>query len=240
MSARKFQDQMQVLRDRRFNIISLNDLVDLIRNKQPLPGHTGVITFDDGFRNFYAKAYPILQEFGFCATVFLVPGYVGKTSKWNSALEGMPVLDLLRWGEIKEMVNNGIDFGAHTMTHEDLTNLPKEEVHRQIDQSRVTIESHIQQPSMCFAYPYGKLNGRIKSIIKDNFSGACSAEMGLTTPASDIYALPRVDMYYFANNNMFRYVGTSAFSLYVTYRSLLRAARTRAQSLSKSQKSHRD
>ncbi len=73
----KFRDQMQILQDRRFNIISLNNLVHFMRNKQPLPSKTAVITFDDGFKNFYLNAYPILQEFGFTATVFLVPGHCG-------------------------------------------------------------------------------------------------------------------------------------------------------------------
>ena len=214
---------MQILQDRRFDIISLNILVNLIRNKQPLPNKTAVITFDDGFKNFYLKAYPILQEFGFSATVFLVPGYIGKTSRWNATLRGMPVLDLLDWSEIKEMVNKDIDFGVHTMAHEDLTKLPIEEVHREINQSKLAIQNYLEQDNMFFAYPYGKLNNKIKGIIKEEFYGACSTELGLTSFRSDIYALPRVDMYYFSRNRFFAWSGTTHFSYYIKFRSILRS-----------------
>ena len=213
---------MQILHDRRFNIISLNNLVTLIRNKQQFPNKTAVITFDDGFKNFYLKAYPILQEFGFSATVFLIPGYIGKTSRWNSTSRGIPVLDLLEWSEIKEMVNKGIDFGAHTVAHENLTKLPIEEVHREINQSKLAIQNHVEQDNMFFAYPYGSTNMEIKSIVQAEFQGACGTRMDFARMHSDIYALPRIDMYYFSNNNLFKYIGTSAFFFYIRFRSSMR------------------
>jgi len=221
----KFREQMQILQDRQFNIISLNNLVHFIRNKQPLPSKTAVITFDDGFKNFYLKAYPILQEFGFSATVFLVPGYIGKTSRWNATLRGMPVLDLLEWGEVKEIFNNGIDFGAHGMTHETLAKLSLEEARQQIVKSKSAIQDHINRDVTVFSYPYGIANEDIKRLVQAEFQGACGTCMDFVSKHSDIYELPRIDMYYFSNNNLFRCIGTSAFFFYITFRSSLRAIR---------------
>lgn len=224
----EFRDQMQILQDRRFNIISLNNLVNFMRNKQPLPSKTAVITFDDGFKNFYLKAYPILQEFGFSATVFLVPGYIGKTSRWNATLRGMPVLDLLEWRQIKEMVNKGIDFGAHSMSHEVLTKLPIEEVHREINQSKLAIQNHLERDNMFFAYPYGSTNMEIKAVVQAGFQGACGTCMDFVRTDSDIYELPRIDMFYFSNNSFFRYIGTFVFSCYCNVRRALRSIKNRA------------
>ncbi len=219
----KFREQMQILRDKQFSIISLNDLVDLIRNKQSLVDKTAVITFDDGFKNFYLEAYPVLQEFGFSATVFLVPGYIGKTSEWNAGLRGLPVLDLLGWDEVREMVKNGIDFGAHTMTHRDLTKLPVKEIHREISQSKLAIQDHFERDNILFAYPYGRLCNEVKTVIKEEFYGACSTGLGLTSLGSDVYALPRIDMYYFSRNRFFAWSGTSYFPYYIKFRSIFRS-----------------
>jgi peptidoglycan/xylan/chitin deacetylase (PgdA/CDA1 family) len=221
----KFRDQMQILQDRRFSIISLNNLINLIRNRQPLPSRTAVITFDDGFKNFYLKAYPILQEFGFSATIFLVPGYIGKTSKWNTTLRGMPVLDLLEWGQINEMANKGIDFGAHSMTHEALAKLSLEEAHQEIIKSKSAIEEHINHDVTIFCYPYGITNKEIKEVVQTEFLGACGTNMDFVSMYSDIYELPRIDMFYFSNNMFFRFIGTFYFSCFVKIRSVLRFLR---------------
>jgi peptidoglycan/xylan/chitin deacetylase (PgdA/CDA1 family) len=222
MHPHKFREQMQILRDKRFNIISLNNLVNLIRNKQPLLSNTAIITFDDGFKNFYQKAYPILQEFGFSTTVFLVTGYMGKTSMWNANLRGMPVLDLLEWREVREMAAGGINFGAHTMAHQNLTKLPIEEVLREINESKLAIQNNLGQDNIFFAYPYGITNVEIKAAVQAEFQGACGTRMDFVSMHSDIYELPRIEMFYFSNNNLFKYIGTSAFFFYIVFRSSFR------------------
>jgi peptidoglycan/xylan/chitin deacetylase (PgdA/CDA1 family) len=234
----KFRDQMQILQDRRFNIISLNNLINLIRNRQPFPSKTVVITFDDGFKNFYLKAYPILQEFGFSATVFLVPGYIGKTSKWNTTLRGMPVLDLLEWGQIKEMANKGIDFGAHSMTHEDLAKLSLEEARQEIIKSKSAIEEHINHDVTIFCYPYGITNREIKPVVQAEFHGACGTHMDSVSMHSDIYELPRIDMYYFSKNNYSKHIGTPLFSVYIIFRNILRSIKNINHAVGKLEKNH--
>ncbi len=67
----KFRSQMRHLRDKHFNVISLKEVVTNIRKKSPLPRRSIAITFDDGFKNVYNIAYPILKNYGFTATVFL-------------------------------------------------------------------------------------------------------------------------------------------------------------------------
>jgi peptidoglycan/xylan/chitin deacetylase (PgdA/CDA1 family) len=226
---------MQYLRKSSFDVISLKEIATCIRENRSFPSRAVSITFDDGFKNVYDVAYPLLKEFGFQATVFLVPGYCGGNNRWagQSRYAGfrfaqpkrIHTLDLLSWDEIVEMADNGIDFGAHTMTHPDLSKLPLEQAAEEIANSKSIIQKHLGKDVLFFAYPYGRRTEAIKSVVKDQFYGACSTELSFVTLQSDIYALPRIDMYYFSRNNLFTWLGTSIFSYYIKCRNILRSLR---------------
>ena len=225
----KFRSQMQHLKNTSSNVISLNDIVNYLRHNQPFPPKSIALTFDDGFRNFYQIAYPILREFGFGATVFLVPEHCGKNNQWAGQPRGIPKLDLLQWNEVKEMAEDGIDFGAHTMSHPDLSLLSPDEIKNEITASKQAIQDRLGREVLFFAYPYGKLNRHTKRIVEDEFYGACVTELGFADLKSDIYSLPRIDMFYFSQNNLFSWYGKSIFSLYLSMRSALRSFRIRCQ-----------
>jgi peptidoglycan/xylan/chitin deacetylase (PgdA/CDA1 family) len=218
---------MQTLQDRGFMVIPLKNLVESIGQGQSLPPKAVVITFDDGFKNFYSIAYPVLQEFGYHATVFLVPGYLGKTSEWNRELKGLLELDLLDWDEIGEMSDDGIDFGAHTVTHPDFSKLDLAQTRREIIDSKLEIERHLGKQVPFFSYPYGTLSQDALRLVKEEYHGACTTLMDFVTVDSDIYQLPRIDMFYFSNNSFFKHIGTFLFTLYVAFRATIRSARLR-------------
>jgi len=218
----KFESQMRYLAESSFKVISLNDVVKCIQERRPFPPKAAVITFDDGFKNIYDEAYPVLRKFGFKATVFLVPGYCGRNNRWNGQPEGIPTLDLLSWDEIGEMVHNGVEFGAHTMSHPDLSRCSLAQATQEIAHSKSMIQRHIGRDVLFFAYPYGKLTGDIKRVVKDQFYGSCSTKLGFTTLESDIYSLPRIDMYYFSKNNLFLWLETPFSPIYVNFRKILR------------------
>ncbi|MCP4609840.1 MAG: polysaccharide deacetylase family protein [Planctomycetes bacterium] len=226
-SPTKFQSQMKYLHDKHFNIISLNEMVKCISERQTVPPKSVVITFDDGFKNFYSTAYPVLKEYGFTATVFLVPGYCGRNNQWDGQPKEIPVMDLLNWEEIREMADNSIDFGAHTMNHADLSRLLAEQAREEIVKSKHAIQKYLKKDVQLFAYPYGRLTDEVKDIIKNNFSAACSVQLDFANLKSDISALPRIDMYYFSKNDFFEYIDTPIFFAYVTFRSILRSIRNK-------------
>ena len=231
----RFRSQMKTLKERGLQVLPLSALAACLRKKEPLPPQSVVITFDDGFKSFYQEAFPILQPLGFPATVFLVPHYVGRSSEWNARLDGMPVLDLLEWGEIEMMAGHGIDFGAHSMTHADLSKRPLEEVREEILRSKAGIEKRLGREVLFFSYPFGALNGEVKAIVKKEFQGACGTRMDYVSMRSDIYELGRIDMFYFSRNSLFRYAGSPAFSLYVAFRKVLRDMALRARSATQTQ-----
>jgi peptidoglycan/xylan/chitin deacetylase (PgdA/CDA1 family) len=221
----KFKEQMRHLKDISSRVISLSELVACIRENRPFPLKSVAITFDDGFQNFRDQAYPVLKEFGFRATVFLVPGYCGANNRWEGQPPGIPELDLLSWDEIKQIADNGIDFGAHTVNHSDLALLSHRDARKEITASKLEIQNRLGREVSFFAYPYGSVNKGIKSIVKDEFHGACTTELGFVGTATDIYSLPRIDMYYFSRNNLFFWYGRPHFPLYLALRSALRSFR---------------
>ena len=143
---------MQYLNESSFHVIPLRTIIKCIRKNQLFPSRAVAITFDDGFKSVYDVAYPILKEFGFHATVFLVSGYCGRNNRWNGQPHRVPTLELLSWEEIGEMANTGIDFGAHTMSHPDLSTIRFEQAIEEIVNSKSTIQKYLGTDVSFFAY----------------------------------------------------------------------------------------
>ncbi len=222
-SREKFQQQMQYLSDKSFQIISLKDILTCIKEKQPFPEKAVAITFDDGFKSNYEVAFPILKKFGYTATIFMVSGRCGYNNKWLGQLDEIPVMDLLEWDEITEMSDYGIEFGAHTLGHPHLPQLTLKEAKKEIIESKTLLEKHTGNDVIFFDYPYGEESEEIKKIVKDEFQCAFSTDMEFTTLQSDIYSMTRIEMYYFSKNNYFSWIGSPNFSLYIKFRKILRS-----------------
>ncbi|MFY9743486.1 MAG: polysaccharide deacetylase family protein [Candidatus Sulfotelmatobacter sp.] len=107
-----------------------------------------VLTFDDGFRNFYREAFPLLSEYGFSATMFLPTAYIGDAP---ISFKGE---DCLTWAEVRELKQHGIDFGSHTVTHPRLRELSASAINDELVNSKHTLEQKLGCPADSFAYPY--------------------------------------------------------------------------------------
>jgi peptidoglycan/xylan/chitin deacetylase (PgdA/CDA1 family) len=189
--------------------------------KKSFPEKSFVINFDDGYETVYKEGFSILQDYGMSATVFLAVGENGS----RKAEERLPSLEgrsMLNWREIQEMKKWGIEFGAHTLTHPDLTRLPRDRMEMEICDSKKIIENTLSTPISCFAYPYGRYNDSVRELVQQHFVCASSDKLGFITPSSDLYALERVDAYYLRTDTLFNLILTRWFSWYIWARRIPR------------------
>jgi peptidoglycan/xylan/chitin deacetylase (PgdA/CDA1 family) len=216
---------MAVLYDEGYKTVGLVELTDYLRRGVAPPGSSVVITFDDGYRSVYEEAFPVLQRYNMTATVFLTTG-IRKTKRLPS-MEGRPMLS---WREIREMHRAGITFGAHTLTHPDLTRLPADRIEAEIVGSKSAIEDALSSAVETFAYPYGRYDNRCRELAGEHFLCACSDRLGLYRSTSDRYAMERVDAYYLRSERLFHAMLSRWFPVYLRLRSLPRRVRRAVQS----------
>ncbi len=221
---RVFREGMAMLAARGYRTIRLVEAVACLREGKPLPSRTCVLTFDDGFQTVYAEAFPVLQRYAMSATVFLTvgAGEVLESGERLPRFEGRPMLS---WPEIREMQQAGIDFGAHTLTHPDLTRLPAEQVAIEMSASKARIENEIRAPVTSFAYPFGRFDAESRRLAQQYFSCACADTLGLLSKRSDPYALERVDAYYLRTSRLFALITSDLFPWYVRARNVPRRGR---------------
>jgi len=217
---RVFEHGMALLHDSGYRTLSLVELTDCIRRRVSIPERSFVITFDDGYRSVYEHAFPVLQRHGMTATVFLT---VGTTQQ-----ERLPCMEgrsMLSWAQIKEMHRAGIAFGAHTLTHPDLTRLPAELLEVEVVGGKRVIEDALGSRVDTFAYPFGRYDNRCRELVSRHFLCACSDRLGLLRPSTDFYAMERVDAYYLRTERLFHTMLSNWFPLYVQVRSIPRRIR---------------
>ena len=261
-SAEEFYQQMKFVSSH-FNVISFADLHQCELEGRAWPDHALIVTFDDGYRDNYTQAYPILKAFHIPATIFLVTGHIGqrKLFWWDrvaycikqTKLEAkdfpeitrqrlrfsapkdrefatQQILDWIKqvpdevsrkfveqlsadlevempenvgegmtlsWDEVKEMADNKIEFGSHTVTHPILANVGERQLDQELSESKKMIEQNINREVLALAYPVGrrtKYNQLAqKAAAKQGFRYALSYEEGIVFQERfDRYAMTRI------------------------------------------------
>ena len=196
-----FKKQLAYLRQHGWRPVSLKDYLADQQGKLTLPAKSVAITFDDGFQNFFSFARPLLKEYGYTATVFLV------TDKINSNDR-----DFLSWEEILRLKEEGFSFGAHTRSHAVLTSLPLEQVKQEIEESKKIIEEKLGETVEFFSYPYGGFDSDIQTTVREaGFLGAVITPSG-PGPKEGPFSLKRIGVN--RNNSMlvFKIKISGAFS----------------------------
>ena len=188
-----FDKQMQYL-SQSYSPISLETMAQHLQNGTALPAKAIAVTFDDGYQDNYENAYPILKRYNIPATIFLTTDFIGtgEIPAWDKGCYAADEALMLSWQQVREMSDNDISFGSHTLTHPFLTKIPRAQVEKELHVSKDIIEQQIGKPVTTFAYPSGDFNSDIKQIVKEaGYSAAVSTIAGYNKVHDDVHAMRR-------------------------------------------------
>jgi glycosyltransferase involved in cell wall biosynthesis len=191
---RSFKRQMTLLKVLRYRTISVRELGEALRRGEGLPRRSGVITIDDGYRDNYEIARPILCRHGFSATLYPVSGRLAESNDWDGDGATMG-RTLLSPEELREMHREGFEVGAHTRTHHSLAELTKDRAAAELEQSRNDLEAALGTPVPSFAYPYGEFDDEAVSLVEQSgFDTACTTRAHIARPSDDPLRIPRLEI----------------------------------------------
>lgn len=188
-----FEAQMKFLKDNGYTTLSLDELYGFLENNTPVPKKSVVLTFDDGYKDNYETAYPILKKYGFKATIFVITNCIDTG-------------EYLTTEQLKELQANGIDIESHTLNHEKLTTLPYDKQLATLKESKENLEKLLNKEVKYFAYPFGKYNDNtIKATKEAGYKLALTTNGKWSDKSDGILTLDRVYISGTFDINIFQY-----------------------------------
>lgn len=180
---------------RHFKVVPLRELVDRMERGAAVGG-TLAITFDDGYRDNFDNAAPVLKRLGLPATFFVVSRWMGTdVVPWWDREQGVRH-PWMTWDQVRSLRARGFDVGAHTRTHVDLGRVSGAEARGEILGSRCDVEEQIGEPVELFAYPFGgrdNLTEENRQLVRAaGFRCCCSATGGINAAGADPFRLCRI------------------------------------------------
>jgi peptidoglycan/xylan/chitin deacetylase (PgdA/CDA1 family) len=190
VSPERFARHVRWLARRGYVGIRPGDWLAWRREGKSLPRRPVLLTFDDAYADLAEHALPVLEKYGFGGAVFVVTGRIGDENRWDQ-VRGSGRHRLMTARQIREWTGRGIEFGAHSRTHPDLTTLSNQELNEEIRGSRDDLAAVTGMPVMSFAYPFGRMNEAVHECVRSAFDCAFSCQQGVNTDVSDSHSLCR-------------------------------------------------
>jgi len=180
----QFNSHLEEFSKPKYTVLSLEYIVDTIINDGQLPHNAIGISVDDADKSFLTTAWPKLKEKGLPVTLFINTSTIVKNNK-----------NYLSWNQIRNLKNEGVDIGAHSHTHNHLTEFSIEEIIKEIKLSNKIFLKELGEIPSLFAYPYGESDNRIMKLLKEyKFKVAFGQHSGVINETSNLYYLPRFSL----------------------------------------------
>jgi peptidoglycan/xylan/chitin deacetylase (PgdA/CDA1 family) len=189
----RFKRQLAYLKKQGFVFYTASEMIEHYRERGSFPEKGIALTLDDGWKDNYTNAFPIMKKLGVRATIFLVPSCIGETTD-KTLLKGEGPREHLSREDILEMADGGIEFGSHSLNHRWLHQLPVDEIQLEVEESKRQLEELLQKPCKVFAYPAGYFNDEARQAVED--AGHVGAVTTIYGPDErpDPYALNRIEI----------------------------------------------
>lgn len=176
----EFREQMAYLKEQGYNPVTMKELSAFYRGEGNLPKKPIALTFDDGSRSVYANAFPIMKEYGFISTQYII----------GDAINGGSFMTL---EQIMEMKDNGHEIGSHTMNHKELVGLSVEEATMELISSKERLNGLFGISTESFCYPVGKYSKEVAELVKGaGYSSAVTTEDGYSNLNQGLWTLTRI------------------------------------------------
>lgn len=175
------EQEIITLKDSGYTFLTNHELSEILDGTKPMPAKPVLLTFDDGYRDFYTSAYPILKKYNVKATEYLIAGFTGYPNNMTE-------------DQIKEIAKDGlVEIGVHTVHHLALKGLQLKTLAYEVFESKKMIEDMIGEPTYSFAYPYGSFDvAAINAVHQAGFTSAVSTVPGIDQPQIHRYFLYRL------------------------------------------------
>ena len=177
-----FEAQLGYLRDQGYQTVTLANVHATLTTGKPLPARPIVLTFDDGYKDAYTHALPLLQAYGFVGEFFVLA---------TPAHYEAPAY--MTWAEMRTMADAGMSFQAHGRDHYDLTNRPYDFLVYQILGAKEAVEAHTDRPVTFFCYPSGRHDAAAEAVVESaGYLGAVTTAWGTELRLDNLYTWPRI------------------------------------------------
>jgi peptidoglycan/xylan/chitin deacetylase (PgdA/CDA1 family) len=185
-----FAEQLRLLRENGHTGLTFGHAAQLLHEGTALPPRPVVITFDDGYADMHQCVLPLLEEFGFAATLFVTTGWIRDA---GAQAAGLPLDRTLSWGEIVELADAGLEIGAHSHSHPQLDQLPDVELRAELALSKTLLEQRLGRVVPSFAYPFGYSSRRVrKAVAAAGYRQAAAVANTLPRRGGNPYVTPRL------------------------------------------------
>jgi peptidoglycan/xylan/chitin deacetylase (PgdA/CDA1 family) len=181
---------MRYLHENNYRVVPLRELDRCLERLTAGEKPPIVLTFDDGYQDFYSAAFPILRRFGFGASVFLPTDLIGVDRG---------VQRYLTWQQVLDLHKQGVEFGSHTVSHPTLVDLPLPEIEREVRASKSEIENRVGAAVESFSFPHAfpqedrRFGGMVAGLLREcGYRYAVTTVIGRASPKDDRYALKRI------------------------------------------------
>jgi peptidoglycan/xylan/chitin deacetylase (PgdA/CDA1 family) len=168
-----FREQIELLLEAGFEFVTVESLAAEVHAGEIAPGRIA-LSFDDGMEDNHHIVLPILREYRIPGTFYVATGLLGKPNPFLPGGARMMTED-----ELRDIASQGVEIGAHTVTHPDLSTLGYEECLSEMTESRDALEALLGRPAMTFAYPFCRYGPEALAAARDaGFSVAVTCKPG--------------------------------------------------------------
>jgi len=175
-----FEQQIKTLKDAGYTTITPSQIEKIEKGRLKIEKPV-ILSFDDGYRDFYTDVFPILKKYNIKAVAYVNPGLLDK-------------LNYMYWDEVKEIAKSGyVEIGAHSMSHRSLSSIDEKSAEWEVRESKAMLEKQLNIPVTSFAYPFGHFNNQTIEFVKSaGFTSAITTDEGTNEDTKEKFTLKRI------------------------------------------------